>query len=145
MVNYIFFNDASFHLAKLCKYLFYIRKWNQFIFTFLNIFKLILGSFYSENLELNNYRKSGCNTIHVCSFCDYSTAVSFHFKRHMLMHSGEKPFMCNVCNKSFSRKDYLKIHVITHTGYRPYCCQKCNKTFLTKQNLKLHVCQIQNE
>lgn len=51
-------------------------------------------------------------TKYQCSFCLYSTSNKFDMKKHMPVHTGERPFECNVCGKRFSRKDTLKSHMI---------------------------------
>ena len=32
-------------------------------------------------------------------------------KRHMLIHTGEKPFHCTECHTRFRRKQHLKVHI----------------------------------
>ncbi|KAK7082996.1 hypothetical protein SK128_023854 [Halocaridina rubra] len=42
--------------------------------------------------------------IHQCPHCSYSTPESYNFKRHMLRHTGERPFTCPYCSYSASQK-----------------------------------------
>lgn len=51
---------------------------------------------------------------HFCSYCPYSTFVSAHLKRHILTHTGERPFACTVCNYRCNQKENLKKHMIRH-------------------------------
>ncbi|KAI8984515.1 hypothetical protein BDF20DRAFT_792608, partial [Mycotypha africana] len=56
---------------------------------------------------------------HVCqfSFCGWSFKRYEHLKRHMLVHTGERPYTCHFpgCGKSFSRSDNFHAHYRTHT------------------------------
>ncbi|XPS77133.1 hypothetical protein M3J09_009167 [Ascochyta lentis] len=49
-----------------------------------------------------------------CKYCNDEFQRNGHLQRHLLRHSGVKPFSCKVCPKSFSRKDTLLRHEITH-------------------------------
>ena len=55
-----------------------------------------------------------------CSFCDERFRQIATRNRHILRHTGEKPYKCNVCQRSFSRKSTLVNHVKTHTGEKPF-------------------------
>ncbi|KAI8082893.1 uncharacterized protein BX664DRAFT_301376 [Halteromyces radiatus] len=55
---------------------------------------------------------------HVCkySYCGWSFKRYEHLKRHMLVHTGERPHVCAFpgCGKSFSRSDNFHAHYRTH-------------------------------
>ncbi|XP_055301705.1 uncharacterized protein LOC129568157 [Sitodiplosis mosellana] len=46
-----------------------------------------------------------------CEVCNYSTEVRTNYQRHMLIHTGEKPFKCKHCPKGFTQKINLKSHL----------------------------------
>jgi hypothetical protein len=62
---------------------------------------------------------SGSNNKHPCKFpsCEWSFKRYEHLKRHMLVHTKERPFQCEFpgCNKSFSRSDNFSAHLRTHS------------------------------
>ena len=39
----------------------------------------------------------------------------------------KKPFHCDQCGKPFLYSAHLKRHMVVHTGERPYGCRICNK------------------
>lgn len=50
-----------------------------------------------------------CNMCHV-KFNRNHPSWSQKYKRHMIAHSGSKPFKCSLCNYKSSRKDSVKRH-----------------------------------
>lgn len=46
-----------------------------------------------------------------CQLCDRSYTHAKHLKRHMMRHTGQKPYGCSWCTAKFTRPDIRKRHV----------------------------------
>nr|ACI67886.1 Gastrula zinc finger protein XlCGF49.1 [Salmo salar] len=42
--------------------------------------------------------------------CEQRFSHQHQLKRHLKVHTGERPFTCTHCGKRFSEKSYLRIH-----------------------------------
>ncbi|KAK0714634.1 hypothetical protein B0H67DRAFT_600492 [Lasiosphaeris hirsuta] len=47
-----------------------------------------------------------------CPHCTKTYLHAKHLKRHLLRHTGDRPYMCVLCRDTFSRSDILKRHFI---------------------------------
>ncbi|XP_038068600.1 ras-responsive element-binding protein 1-like isoform X2 [Patiria miniata] len=47
--------------------------------------------------------------------------------------------MCPYCNRKFPWISSLRRHILTHTGLKPFQCPQCNSSFSTKSNCERHI------
>lgn len=59
--------------------------------------------------------------------------------RHLMLHSGVKPYQCPECPRSFSRRDDQARHTLTHSKVKPYQCKSCDKGFIRKSEFAAHM------
>ncbi|GBM67024.1 hypothetical protein AVEN_47195-1 [Araneus ventricosus] len=64
------------------------------------------------------YRKltSDGHPVYCCSVCQFQSLESYKIRRHVRIHTGEKPFSCPQCGQRFSRKEHAKRHLSKQHG-----------------------------
>ena len=80
--------------------------------------------------------------VHECGFegCEYVNVIHSKIKRHMIKHTGEKPFECEECGYKFGANGALKAHINrVHLKLRPFECEECGYKFSANGDLKSHV------
>ncbi|XP_069509437.1 zinc finger protein 740 [Ambystoma mexicanum] len=79
----------------------------------------------------------------ICEHCYGAFRSSYHLKRHLFIHTGEKPFECDVCSMRFIQRYHLDRHKRVHSGEKPYQCERCHQSFSRTDRLLRHkrMCQ----
>lgn len=75
-----------------------------------------------------------------CACCDKEFSQSSHLSAHVkIIHLKMREFLCKHCGKALMTNDALKKHVRVHTGERPYNCDFCDKRFTQSSGLYAHM------
>ncbi|KAK4310598.1 hypothetical protein Pmani_017853 [Petrolisthes manimaculis] len=97
------------------------------------------GGRQGDGRDWHGLLTSPTGKVHHCPQCSYSTTFIHNLKRHILRHTGEKPFTCPKCSYTTSRKDLLKEHITTHDIDMPFICPYCPYSTSHHYILQRHV------
>ena len=74
-----------------------------------------------------------------CKYCGRIFACQSYLERHLLQHTGEKPYKCDYCEKRFTRQTTVDKHVIREHGLMNWKCDKCGENFASRRAHLVHV------
>ena len=85
--------------------------------------KPILDNYVGFEEQSSDKGKS--NRRYRCFHCGYKFIRFTHLRRHMRIHTGDKPYSCEICRKRFARSDYKLAHSQSHYSEKLHCCCIC--------------------
>ncbi|XP_013794140.1 ras-responsive element-binding protein 1-like [Limulus polyphemus] len=78
--------------------------------------------------------------LYSCPLCeevvDSSHSFTFHIRQH---NPNDHSRTCRVCGKTLSSTSSLDRHMLVHSGERPFKCKVCNMAFTTNGNMHRHM------
>ncbi|XP_065666667.1 zinc finger protein ZFAT isoform X1 [Hydra vulgaris] len=98
-----------------------------------------LTTITADTLNTKNVSGPDANSKFHCDICNKMFVSKRNVQRHMLSHTGEKPWMCEFCFKRFRQKPHLEQHVNIHKGIKNAVCSICGKAFNHRSNLVTHM------
>lgn len=77
---------------------------------------------------------------YICNFCDKEFLGGNDLRKHIRIHTDERPFECHHCGQKFRQGGCLKNHIASQHGTsESFTCYYCNKSFPIKERLRLHM------
>ncbi|XP_001357834.2 zinc finger and SCAN domain-containing protein 12 [Drosophila pseudoobscura] len=94
-----------------------------------------------HNAHIKNLKNGKGGSLQ-CPICELQLSCASSLKRHMIIHTGLKPYKCDSCDLSFSQREVLKRHMDIHTGAKRHKCSQCSSCFAQKSNLQQHIARV---
>lgn len=80
------------------------------------------------------------NNNNTCNICRKAFQYGNDLRKHLRIHSDERPYPCEHCGQRFRQAGCLKNHVASqHGSAHSFQCHYCAKVFPIKERLRLHM------
>ncbi|KAJ8383288.1 hypothetical protein AAFF_G00222240 [Aldrovandia affinis] len=72
------------------------------------------GTQHQLTMHIRQHNTDSGGTDHCCSICGKALSSASSLDRHMLVHSGERPYKCSVCAQTFTTNGNMHRHMKIH-------------------------------
>lgn len=103
------------------------------------------GSILKNRDSLRSHLMNHEGFVHTCRICGYQTTGRQNHRNHMKTHNTDPDARKQMCTHCGKKVVSLRRHLLSHTGERPYVCKYCNKGFTSGYALKVHTRQHKGE
>lgn len=73
-----------------------------------------------------------------CNTCGKQFPSKKILKRHLIVHSLDRPYSCDVCQKTYKRPYDITVHKKKHSGDKKLACDVCDYTTIYRSALATH-------
>lgn len=73
-----------------------------------------------------------------CTLCKFTCKRPSHLKRHMIAHTGDRPWKCQHCPKQFAQKTDFNRHQSIHSILFEFHCSQCGRGFPDSPTAQKH-------
>ncbi|XP_058288323.1 ras-responsive element-binding protein 1 isoform X2 [Hylobates moloch] len=91
-----------------------------------------------QKMEETKEEKSSYNCPLCEKICTTQHQLTMHIRQHNT-DTGGADHSCSICGKSLSSASSLDRHMLVHSGERPYKCTVCGQSFTTNGNMHRHM------
>ena len=74
-----------------------------------------------------------------CHICGRKFSGTWNLKRHVMTHSGVRPYKCDGCPKRFTSEKDMEAHRLGHSGQKGFRCAHCPSAFTHLRGLQQHL------
>ncbi|XP_031636889.1 zinc finger protein OZF-like [Contarinia nasturtii] len=93
---------------------------------------------FAHEIDKINHESECKHRQYQCHICKNTTHHLTDLKRHIRIHSGERPFRCRICAKTFTHKSHFTAHSRTHIKQLPFNCAQCGRRFADENEKQSH-------
>ena len=100
------------HIFTVCPSL---KIFTDYFSSVLGAVEAVAACFVQNQTSVSEYSKQYASVSKFpCTICGKLFWSKADVRRHMVVHTGEKPYKCDLCGKRFNQKAHLKCHQVVH-------------------------------